>query len=214
MVLPATGGAPRAQVALLDVEALDGRVRAYQRDAKSAATLRAYRSDWADFTAWCGRLGIDPLPASPATVSRYLTHLIDERGLRPSTLQRRLSSISQAHQAAGHLPPTRDAVVRSTLAGIRRRPGAAPQRQAAAILPPDLRLLLEAAGQGCCEPLQLRDRALLLLGFAGRRPTRRARAATSASSAVARRRPVRCGPWPLGSPPPASSRGRSSAPST
>jgi hypothetical protein len=68
MVRATTGGAPRAQVALLDVEALDDRVRAYQRDAKSAATLRAYRSDWADFTAWCGDHGIDPVPASPSRV--------------------------------------------------------------------------------------------------------------------------------------------------
>ena len=88
------GAAAAAELgALLDLAELDERVRALQRAAKAEATLRAYPADWHDFAAWCAAQGLDALPATPATVSRYLAQL-DELGRRPSTLQRRLSSIS------------------------------------------------------------------------------------------------------------------------
>ncbi len=91
-----------------------GAVAASARDdagqAKAATTLRASRAAWADCTAWCDRYALPPFPAAPETVTLYLAALADG-GRKASTLQRRLSAISQAHQAAGHPAPTRDNVV-------------------------------------------------------------------------------------------------------
>jgi hypothetical protein len=76
--------------------------------SKAANTLRAYRSDWRDFSAWCAEQGLDALPAQPETLSLYLAARAG-LGDRAVTIQRRVSAISQAHQAAGYEPsPTSD----------------------------------------------------------------------------------------------------------
>ena len=134
---------------------------AYARHAKAVSTRRAYAFDWADFAGWCRANGRMALPAEPETVALYVTALADAR--KVATLQRRIAAISQAHQFAGHASPTREVVLRTVMAGIRRAKGTA-QIGKRPILTEDLRLLIAqlpetAAGR--------RDRALLLLGFAG-----------------------------------------------
>jgi site-specific recombinase XerD len=141
--------------------ALSDEARDYVRASKAPATLRAYRADWTDFSYWCQARGLQALPAAPETVAGYLTDLA--RVAKPATLQRRLSAISQAHQAAGHETPTRAAVVRATHAGIRRTKGTASSAKAPA-LTADVRRMVE----GLPDTLAgRRDRALLLVGFAG-----------------------------------------------
>jgi site-specific recombinase XerD len=132
--------------------------------AKAPNTLRAYRSDLRDFEAWCATRSAVAVPASPVTVTLYCTALA-EAGAKASTIQRRLTAISQAHQLAGHHPsPTADPVVRTTMAGIRRTLGTAPA-QKAAVVTAELRRLLAATPE---ETLAgRRDRTILLLGFAG-----------------------------------------------
>ncbi len=137
------------------------RAREFAIQAKAASTRRAYASDWADFASWCQAQNRAALPAQPETVALYVTALADQR--KVATIQRRIAAISQAHQFAGHPSPTRDIVLRTVMAGIRRAKGRA-QVGKRPILTEDLRLLIAelpdtAAGQ--------RDRALLLLGFAG-----------------------------------------------
>ncbi len=135
--------------------------RDYARLAKAPNTRRAYRADWADFTAWCRAHDRTPLPAAPETVALYLAALAGHR--KTSTLTRRLSAISQAHQVAGHPSPTKDQSVRAVAAGIRRTKGTAQEGKAPAVTA-DVRLMVAAL------PATLmgrRDRALLLLGFAG-----------------------------------------------
>ena len=70
-------------------------------------TLLAYRTDWAQFVSWCEQHEVSPLPAAPETVASYLADLA--RNYKPSTIQRRLSAISQAHKAAGHTSPADEA---------------------------------------------------------------------------------------------------------
>ena len=94
-------------VGLAWLEQVAEEARDYAARAKAANTLKAYRTDWADFTAWCGLHRLDPLPASPETIALYLSDLA--RTHKVSTLYRRLSGISQAHQAAGYVTPTKDA---------------------------------------------------------------------------------------------------------
>jgi len=141
---------------------LAGQARDYVAQAKAPNTLKAYQADWADFTTWCAGRGLPSLPAAPATVALYLTSLIGG-GRKTSTLQRRISAISQAHQAAGEENPTRAAEVKAVMAGIRRTHGTAQEGKAPAVID-DIRLMVR---QLPLSPLGDRDRALLLVGFAG-----------------------------------------------
>ena len=102
------------------------RAREYARRSKASNTVRAYQSDWRDFEAWCGDHHRRPLPATPDTVALYLTQMA-EQGRKPSTITRRVSAISQAHQIAEYKPPTRSAKVRAVLRGIRRTLGTMPK---------------------------------------------------------------------------------------
>ncbi len=103
------------------------------------------------------------MPAKPHTVYLFLSRQA-ERGIKPATLRRRLAAIRMVHRAA-NLPSPHDAVeVAEVLAGVRRDVGAAPEQKAPA-LAEDIQRMAEA-----CDPekkVGLRDRALLLFGFAG-----------------------------------------------
>lgn len=132
----------------------------YLAASRAPATLRAYASDWRHFSNWCGNHGAESLPARPSTVSLYLADMA--RTVKVATIRRRLSSISVAHQAAGHETPTSDILVRATWAGIRRTKGVA-QVSKRALLTEDIRAMVSTLP---ATPLGDRDRCLLLLAFA------------------------------------------------
>lgn len=134
----------------------DQRVEDLVRQSISPATLRAYRADLAHFQEWGGAI-----PATDTIVASYLAAHADQ--LAVSTLTRRLASISQAHARIGEESPTGSPLVRVTMRGIRRSRGTA-QRQAKPLLREELFLVLDHLGD---DARSLRDRALLLLGFAG-----------------------------------------------
>ena len=133
----------------------------YLNAARADATKRAYRSDWADFTEWTCTRGFATLPADPAAVILYIADLA--KRCKPSTITRRLSSISIAHQDAGLPSPTTDQHVRDVVRGIRRTLGTA-QREAAPATIAEIRRMVWSLGDSV---LDTRDRALLLVGFAG-----------------------------------------------
>lgn len=139
------------------VEALD-LARDFARASKAPRTQDAYRSDAKIFAAWCRPRGLVALPAVPETVAAFLADQATA-GTRPSTLSRRLAAIRYAHRAAGHDSPAADERVRAVLAGIRRTVGAAPIRKKAATS--------DAMAAPAASLRALRDRAVLLLGFAG-----------------------------------------------
>lgn len=118
-------------------------------------TRRAYRSDLAHFLAWGGAI-----PARPEVIASYLADWAGR--LAVASLARRVASISRAHTTLGVESPTRSDLVRATLKGIRRKYGVA-QHQVAPILREDLiAMVTDLSGTK-----GIRDRALLLLGFAG-----------------------------------------------
>ena len=131
--------------------------------SRASATIAAYRSDLRDFSAWVApQAGVEPLPATPESVSAYLAHLAD-KGLSASTVARRLAAIGYAHRQAGLPDPSNDERVKAVHAGIRRTLGTAPSPKAAATGP-----LVIAMTSHCDGSIRgLRDRAILLLGFAG-----------------------------------------------
>ena len=109
------------------------------------------------------------MPPSPQTVGLYIAACASgaASGGRPnavSTVERRLSSLAWNYAQRG-LPLDRaDRHVATVMAGIRNR-HAAPPRQKEAILPEDLIAMLETLPRGTLRGL--RDRAMLLVGFAG-----------------------------------------------
>jgi len=141
---------------------ITGQTRDYVSRSKAKATVRAYRSDLRHFEAWCRDHGLRSFPATPESVANYISDLASS-GLKPSTVTRRLSAISQAHQMAGHESPTHRQVVRMTVAGVRRTHGTAP-RQVKRLPQEDLVAMIAALPD---DLRGLRDRALLLVGFVG-----------------------------------------------
>lgn len=134
---------------------LPSNVREYIRAALSENSRRAYRADLNQFLAWGGAV-----PASPEMVARYLAAHAGHHAI--ATLARRLVSIGKAHTTQGHPSPVDTDLVRATLRGIRHTHGSA-QRQVAPAEKEDVLSMVA----GLAGIKGIRDKALLLLGFAG-----------------------------------------------
>lgn len=142
-------------------EMINAKSTEYMSSAKAKNTLNAYKKDWQDFCQFCEATGLQSLPADPKTVINYLT--IQAENHKVSTLERRIASISQAHQAAGFPTPTSTMQVRALMQGIRRTKGAAQTGKAPAVTS-DIKAMVKSLPKNL---LGNRDRALLLVGFAG-----------------------------------------------
>ena len=134
----------------------DSPVGGYVRAATSESTRRAYRSDLKHFIDWGGAF-----PASDVMLADYLAHHAET--LSVATLVRRVASISKAHAARGWPNPARSELIKATVRGIRRTHGSG-QRRAKPLVKEDLFSVLSAMGDSLKDS---RDRALLLVGFAG-----------------------------------------------
>ena len=135
--------------------------KAYALQSLAPQTRRAYAADWRAWTDWCRRSGSAALPADPAAVATYLAWLAPLYSR--SALDRRLAAIGHAHRLAQLEWSASHPVLRATLRGIHRQHGSG-RRQATALTSAELRKLIQACGS---DITGLRDRALLLLGFAG-----------------------------------------------
>lgn len=131
-------------------------VAAYVENSLSENTRRAYAADLVHFQSWGGSV-----PTSDRTLAAYLAEHADT--LSVATLVRRLATISKAHTAKGLASPTSSELVRATMRGIKRHWGTA-QVEAKPLLRDDLFQVL----QWITDDMKgVRDRTLLLLGFAG-----------------------------------------------
>jgi integrase len=126
------------------------------RHSIAGSTRVAYGSDLKHFAAWGGML-----PATPDMVAAYVAAYAGK--LSVATITRRVATLSKAHQAMGDRNPCQSALVKAPLQGFRRKHGTA-QKQAKALTREDLFAILDKTGDGIKDA---RDRALLLLGFAG-----------------------------------------------
>lgn len=142
---------------------------AVERFAKAAAaenTRRAYKADWEGFVEWCSERSFQAAPAAGQTVARYLADL-GEAGYKATTISRKAVAIGQAHQTAGEPDPTKTKVVRTILRGIRRELGIEPDGARPARVK-DIRRMVDWVEMSYDDKrLRARDRALLLVGFAG-----------------------------------------------
>ncbi len=130
--------------------------------ALSESTRRQYRMGWDRFAAWCDEAELVSLPATPEAVGLFLL-AEGARGLKVPTLRQRLAAIRDRHEQAGHRSPTESKGVRNTMRSLRRSLGVAPKQAPAATAD---RVLAMASHADTETLVGLRDRALLLFGFA------------------------------------------------
>ena len=158
----ATPGLPR------HLEQLADRARDYIKASSAENTRRAYAADWRHYSAWCRRQALDPLPPDVQTIGLYITACAaGQAGPKAdavSTIERRLSALSWQFRQRGLAFDRQDRHVATVLAGIRRTHGRPPVKKDA-VLPEDVIAMLETLERGTLRGL--RDRAILLVGFAG-----------------------------------------------
>lgn len=144
----------------VDLARLDAEADQFASSARADATRKAYRLDLKAFWLWCRLAGLQPFPADPTTIRRYVTHL-GTTGHKVATIERKVAAISKAHRSRGLDSPTRSGLVAEVLAGIRNRLGA-PQKQAQPLETADVLVVANSL------PDTLRgrrDRVILTLGF-------------------------------------------------
>lgn len=153
------------------------RARRAVADSRSKNTLEAYGRAWRSFCAWRASVraaypeadsrATDPasLPVPPEVVAVYLAHLAETRNYKPATLDLHLAAIVWGHRRHGTTFDRRAMPVADTRAGLRRQIGIA-QRRARPLMPEDLERICRGMGPSY-HIRDLRDRAILLLAFAG-----------------------------------------------
>lgn len=145
----------------MNIEALEAAAKRYARAALSVNTRRAYAADWVDFEYWCKRTSRKSLPATVDSVCLYLTKMAAH--LKTSSLKRRITAIRKAHELSRFPSPTKDERLKTVVRGILRTNGEA-QKHASPTLLRHIQKMLEVMPKN---KKGIRDRTLLLLGFAG-----------------------------------------------
>jgi integrase len=141
--------------------------RDYAEASTAGNTNKAYAADWKHFTRWCRLKGTEPLPPSPEMVGLYVADLAAPAEKAPalsvSTIERRLSGLAWNYRQRGFTLDRKDRHIATVLAGIKRK-HARPPVQKEAILPEDIQAMVATLP---FDLRGLRDRAILLLGYAG-----------------------------------------------
>jgi len=148
------------------IKALEEETLINLKNSKANNTVRAYKSDFKDFSLFCSQNGFKSLPADPKVVSLYLTHL-SSKDIKLSTLKRRLVSIGIIHALKGQYLDTKHPIIVENIMGIRRRKGSL-QKGKKPLLINNLKLLINVIDEFNNEDLKkFRDRSILLIGFSG-----------------------------------------------
>ena len=144
---------------ITDVKSLEIETLRNLNNSKSNNTLRAYKSDFRDFSSFCSKNGFSSIPTQPKIIALYITHL--SKTSKFSTLKRRIASISVIHKLKGHYLDTKHPIIMENLHGIKRTLGSR-QKTKKPILINDLKLIIKVIDEK-----KIRDKALILVGFAG-----------------------------------------------
>ena len=151
---------------ITDVKALKEETLLNLKSSKASNTLRAYKSDFNDFSLFCIQNGFKQLPSEPKVVSLYLTHL-STKETKMSTLKRRLVSIGVVHKLKGHYLDTKHPSIIENIMGIKRRKGSI-QKGKKPLLINYLKELINVIDNNKDEEIKkLRDRTIILIGFSG-----------------------------------------------
>ena len=106
---------------ITDVKSLEVETLNNLKNSKAKNTLRAYRSDFKDFSGFCVKNGFLSMPTQPKIIALYITHL--SKSSKFSTLKRRIASISVIHKLKGHYLDTKHPIIMENLHGIKRTIG-------------------------------------------------------------------------------------------
>jgi site-specific recombinase XerD len=151
---------------ITDIKALQEETLLNLQNSKANNTVRAYKSDFNDFSLFCVQNGFKSLPSETKIVSLYLTYL-STKGIKMSTLKRRLVSIGVIHRLKGHYLDTKHPSIIENVMGIKRRKGSI-QKGKKPILINDLKLIINVIDQQQNQDIKkLRDRSIILIGFSG-----------------------------------------------
>ncbi len=151
---------------ITDIKALQEETLNNLKSSKANNTIRAYRSDFKDFGAFCLKNGFKPLPSEPKTVSLYLTHL-SIKDAKMSTLRRRLVAIGMIHKLKGHYLDTKHPAIIENLMGIMRKKGNY-QKGKKPILISQLKAIVDVIDKEKKQEIKkIRDKTIILLGFGG-----------------------------------------------
>ena len=150
---------------ITDIKSLELETIKNLRNSKSTNTLRAYQSDYNDFSLFCSKNGFQVMPTQPKILALYITHLALYS--KYSTLKRRLASISIIHKTKGHYIDTKHPIIVENLMGIKRTNGSN-QKGKKPLLINDLKLLIKAIDKSKEKNIRkIRDKAIVLIGFSG-----------------------------------------------
>ena len=151
---------------ITDIKVLQEETLLNLQSSKANNTLRAYKSDFNDFSLFCVKNGFKSLPSDPKVVSLYLTYL-SSRDAKMSTLKRRLVSIGVIHKLKGHYLDTKHPSIIENIMGIKRRKGSI-QLSKKPLLINYLKELINAIDKQKKEEIKkFRDRSIILIGFSG-----------------------------------------------
>jgi site-specific recombinase XerD len=151
---------------ITDIKALQEETLLNLQNSKANNTVRAYKSDFNNFGLFCAQNGFKSLPSEPKIVSLYITHL-SSKGIKMSTLKRRLVSIGVIHKLKGHYLDTKHPVIIENIMGIKRRKGSI-QKGKKPLLINNLKKLINVIDEYNTENIKkFRDRSIILMGFSG-----------------------------------------------
>ncbi|MDC6468764.1 site-specific integrase [Candidatus Pelagibacter sp.] len=151
---------------ITDLEALKEETLLNLKSSKAINTVRAYKSDFNDFSLFCAQNGFKTLPSDPKVISLYLTHL-STKDIKMSTLKRRLVSIGVIHKLKGYYLDTKHPSIIENIMGIKRRKGSI-QKSKKPLLINNIKKIINVIDQQKIEEIKkFRDRTIILVGFSG-----------------------------------------------
>ncbi len=151
---------------ITDIKVLKEETNLNLKNSKAINTIRAYKSDFADFDLFCVKNGLKSLPSKPEIVSLYLTNL-STKNAKISTIQRRLVSIKMIHKLKGHYLDTKNPSIVENIMGIKRRKGSI-QNGKKPIKINNLKNIINVIDEQKNQEIKkLRDRSIILVGFSG-----------------------------------------------
>ena len=149
-----------------DLKALHEETLNNLKSSKAINTIRAYKSDFKDFGAFCAKHSFKALPTEPKIVALYLTYL-SGKDAKMSTLRRRLVSIGMMHKLKGYYLDNKHPVIIENLMGIKRTKGSI-QRGKKPILINHLKAIINVINEEKIEEIKkIRDKTIILVGFGG-----------------------------------------------
>ena len=149
-----------------DIKVLQEETLNNLRNSKSVNTIRAYKSDFKDFSAFCAKNRLKSLPTDSKIVALYLTYL-SSKDAKISTLRRRLVSIGVIHKLKGHYLDTKHPIIIENLMGIKRKIGSFQQGKKPILINQLKSIINVIDNEKSKEIKKIRDKTLILIGFGG-----------------------------------------------